>query len=135
MSESGIVIAHADIGGVESLFRSIILEKLGDEKDALKAFDITVYEPRDPGELRALKQFGKRLFLIQGALGLNDGGRGWKVFQTHIEEGLAEAQDREIAGKLAHQCVICVAKMRREAGLSVADIKQHSERLRKRNDA
>ena len=115
MSISGVVSVNQDFTGLRNMFYEAIMDKLGDDKAALKALDVEMYQPATVEEGMELEKIGKRLFNVSGALGLNDSGDGWKVFQVPIEEGLADAVDKEIADKLAHQCLICVAKMKREA--------------------
>jgi len=129
---SGVVTAHAEIRGVENFFLQHILEKLGDDKDALKAFEVSFYTPKTVEEAKELDKLGTRLLDITGAIGLNDSGENWRVFQVTIEEGHDDNTDKEIADQLSHECLKCVAQLRRDAGLSVSEIrKRHMKKYRK----
>lgn len=111
---ASIVVANATIQGFENLFLNAIREKLGADRDALKAFQIIEFKPETAEQAAILAKIDKQLFRVTGALGLNDSGANWKVFQVDIEQGLTNKDDLEVADQLAHQCLIAVAKMKRE---------------------
>lgn len=122
--ESKIDIYAVGADGLETMMRDAILEKLGPDRDALKAFDVTAFIPENAEQIEALNRIGGKMFVAKGALALDDSGINMRVFSVNIEEGMSERQDREVADALAHQCLICVAQMKRERkslpGMSVA---------------
>jgi hypothetical protein len=113
-TEAGVVVAHADISGFENLFRTAIEKELGDDRDALKAFQVAEYRPPDVEAAMAYHKLGKKLYTISGALGLNDSGDGWRAFDVTIEEGLTSVEDQQVADQLAFQCKKCVAQLKRQ---------------------
>lgn len=130
---SGVVTAHAEIRGLENFFLQHLLEELGDDKDALKAFEVSFHIPKTVEEAKELDKLGVRLIDVQGAIGLNDSGENWRLFQVTIEEGHDDNTDKEIAKQLAYECLKCVAQLRRESGLSVHKIRDRQ--LKKYNKA
>lgn len=126
---AGVVVALSDISGLHNLFYQTIIAKLGEDKDALAPdkFEVSIYEPKTVEEAKQIARMGKRLFEVKGFLKIDDSGDG-RFFGFTMEEGLTDAEDREIADQLAHQCLACVAEMRREAGLSNAHIIQRVHR-------
>lgn len=113
MNDSGIIKVES-VEQYKNLFYNAIMKKLGKDREALKAFDISRYKPVN-GEQKALADAGVgSLIEIKGALGLDDSGVNWRVFSVQVEEGLSAAQDEEMAESLAHQCLICVAQMKKE---------------------
>jgi hypothetical protein len=119
-TQSGVVAVNTDFSQMYSLFYDAIMEKLGEDRPALKALEIKRYEPATPEEAVELEKRGIGVFNVAGALGLNDSGQNWKVFGFQIEEGLTAEQDAEVADQLAHQCLMCVAKMKKEAKKDMA---------------
>ena len=113
-SHSGVVDVIATMDQYSQKLYDAIMEKLGDDKAALKAFDVGEYVAPNAQAQEDYMRLGKRLFNVVGALGLNDDGTGWKAFNVQIEEGLSVEQDAAVAESLAHQCLICVSKMKRE---------------------
>ncbi len=120
MSDSGIIKVES-VEQYTEFFRGAILEKLDDDREALKAFEVSRFQP-DGQQQRDLLAAGLgNLININGALGLDDSGANWRAFSVQIEEGLSADQDAAMADSLAHQCLICVAQMKKEnaAGASV----------------
>ena len=113
MSGSGVVRVDATIEAFESLLLAKVYETLGEDKPALKAFEVGWFAP-EPEDVAEYKKLGKRLFVVQGALGLNDGGQNWRAFNFQMEEGWSAEEDDSGAEQLAHQCKICVAQMKKE---------------------
>lgn len=111
---SGVITVAATIEGFSNLIRNAIFEKLGNDKEALKAFDVKLYQPTTQAEADDYAELGKRLFVVNGALGLDDSGIKMRAFSFMMEEGLSHEDDMEIAAQAAHQCLKCVAQLKRE---------------------
>lgn len=118
--EPRVEIYTVGIEGFEKMIRDKIDAKLDGDKDALKAFQCVMYKPENEEQALALKQLGRPLADISGALGLNDSGIGWLAFRLQTEMNLSDREDREIADKIAHQCLKCVAKMKRDSWRKMA---------------
>ena len=113
MSDAGVVKVES-VEQYTEFFRGAILEKLEGDREALKAFEVSRFQP-DSQQRRDLKAAGVgNLINISGALGLDDSGANWRAFSVQVEEGLSASQDTEMAESLAHQCLICVAQMKKE---------------------
>lgn len=111
--KAGIVTVDSTLRQFEDTLLSEVYKELGDDKGALKAFEVCWLEPKEE-ERQAYIALGHRVFIVKGALGLNDGGENWRMFNFQMEEGLPHAEDLKIAKQLASQCKLCVRSMRKE---------------------
>jgi len=114
MREKTGILTVDSLAGFEAKMRNAICEKLGPDKDALKLFQVEWYTPETKQAQMEYDAVGKKILVVSGALGLNDSGQHWRAFNIQIEEGLSEAEDEDVRDQLAHKCLICVAKMKRE---------------------
>jgi len=114
MSSSGVVAVESVEQYIE-FFRAAIQAKLGKDREALKAFDVTRYQPTTADQKQLTAAGMGNILNVNGALGLDDSGVNWRAFSVQIEEGLSKDQDTELADSLAHQCLICVAQMKKIA--------------------
>lgn len=111
--ESGVEVYTVGVEGLENLIRQKIYARLGQDRDALKAFEVKVFEPQNAEQAALLERTGG-LIQITGALGLNDSGPGWKVFDVNIEQNLSVREDNEVADALAFRCFQCVERMKND---------------------
>jgi len=112
MNSSGVLKVES-FASYEQLFLEAIKKELGPDRGTLKAFEVK-YAELTPDERRGLTEKGMadRLISISGALGLDDSGINWRVFNVNVEEGLSIAEDAAMALTLAQQCAACVADMK-----------------------
>jgi hypothetical protein len=114
MSGSGVVKVET-LEQYDAFFRAAVMNKLGKDREALKLFEVKWAELSDQDRKDLVANgMSPKLVNIAGALGLDDSGIGWRAFSVQIEEGLSHEQDAELADSLAHQCLVCVAQMKRE---------------------
>lgn len=106
------------IEGLEALFTKTIREELGRDEEALKAFQIEVFKPKNKAQAAALKEFGTSLLTVSGALGISDTGHEWRYFSFEIEQNMSDREDQEVAKALAQQCKMCVANLHKEKRLT-----------------